>query len=401
MKKIACLFVMILFSSLTLTALANSSPPADANDQFIETAMKKFMHQHHVHGAVVEIYIDGKPHTYDFGLAYSGNKIQVEQNTIFKIGSLTSLFTCLVLAQELDEAKIKLDEPVRYYLRSLPSDFNEVSLQDLATQTGGLPSYPDEKDGITPDFKAFLPKAKLEYAISADWVYSPVGMGLLGAALADATNEKLGNLYQKRIFKLLGMRATGLASEMELNMYSAEGHDRDGNPIRSKQEIFFPGGDGLSTTGEDMRQFLGAAIGLPGTPERIAYPMRLTQSIFVKLPDRFQGLGWMIYPINNETIPKLLHAEEKMKMGPTEVEQIYLRPRYSGDMLLDQIGIGNGFRSYIGVIPNKRSGILIMTNKVVTYADIVNLGRGILFKVTKIKDDPFPTPPIKGRKNAW
>lgn len=397
MKKIARLFTVI-FSLISVSAIAQSSPSADSPDQFIEKHMRKFMQQHHVYGAVVELYIDGKSYAYEFGQAYSGNQIQVEQGTVFKIGTLTNLFTCLLLAQELDQANIKMDESVRYYLPSLPSDFNEVSLQDLATQTGGLPTFPEEKFSESTDLTAFLPQAKLEYAISADWVYSTVGMGLLGAALASATNEKLANLYQTRIFKLLGMNGTALGTDMQLNMYAAEGHDRDGIPMRSKQHILFPGGDGLNTTGEDMRQFLGAAIGLPGTPERIAYAMRLTQSAFVKLPDRLQGLGWMIYPINNETIPKLLHAEEKMNMGPIEVEQVHLRPRYSGDMLLDQIGIANGFRSYIAVIPNKRSGIVIMTNKEVTYADIVNLGRGILFKFSKLTAEPFPVPPTQVKK---
>lgn len=384
MKKIAYLFAVIACSILSLSAIASNTVPVDQNDQFVQSEMTKFMQQHDVYGAVVELYIDGKPHSYQFGQAYSTNQIRVDQETAFRIGTLTNLFTCLLLAQEIDQAKISLDDSVRLYLRSLSADFDEVSLQDLATQTGGLPPQIEASYVETSDLNVYLPHAKLEYAIGADWVFSDVGMGLLGAALSSAAKQPLSKLYEKQILRYLGMQSTVLTMDMQQSMHAAEGHDQEGNPIRRTAQNSLFSTDGFSTNAGDIRQFLGAAIGLPGTPVSILYPMRLTQSVFVRLPDRLQGLGWMIHELKEQSIPALLHAEEKMNVGPIEVEQTYLRPRYSGDMLLDQIGIADGFRSYIAVIPNRQAGIAIMTNKVVTHADIVNLGRSILFRVSKV-----------------
>ena len=39
---------------------------------------------------------------------------------------------------------------------------------------------------------------------------------------------------------------------------------------------------------------------------------------------------------------------------------MYKRPIYSGEMLIDKTGMTDGFRSYIAVIPNKKTGIVIL-----------------------------------------
>ena len=67
------------------------------------------------------------------------------------------------------------------------------------------------------------------------------------------------------------------------------------------------------------------------------------------------------------------------------MREVYAQPKFNGDALIDKTGSTRGFRTYIAVIPNKRAGIVILTNRVVTNSEIVNTGREILFKLTNIQ----------------
>ena len=64
-------------------------------------------------------------------------------NTVFEIGSVTKVFTSLLLADMVQRDEVALADPVAQYL---PSDVNvpqcagqQITLVDLATHTSGLP----------------------------------------------------------------------------------------------------------------------------------------------------------------------------------------------------------------------------------------------------------------------
>jgi serine-type D-Ala-D-Ala carboxypeptidase/endopeptidase len=70
----------------------------------------------------------------------------VSPETVFEIGSITKVFTALLLANMVRRGEVGLDDPVS---RHLPSDFKvplrdsrEMTLADLATHTSGLPRWP-------------------------------------------------------------------------------------------------------------------------------------------------------------------------------------------------------------------------------------------------------------------
>src|SRR5687768_1115242 len=71
-------------------------------------------------------------------------------DTIFEIGSITKVFTALLLADMVERGEVTLNDPVREFLPAsakVPSrGGKEITLVDLATQTSGLP-----RDSVTVD----------------------------------------------------------------------------------------------------------------------------------------------------------------------------------------------------------------------------------------------------------
>jgi CubicO group peptidase (beta-lactamase class C family) len=70
------------------------------------------------------------------------------EKLIFEIGSVSKVFTGLLLAQAVVEKKVSLDTPVREFVdkefRFADSKVGAITLRQLATHTSGLPRLPDD-----------------------------------------------------------------------------------------------------------------------------------------------------------------------------------------------------------------------------------------------------------------
>jgi CubicO group peptidase (beta-lactamase class C family) len=164
---------------------------------------------------------------------------------VFEIGSITKVFTTLVLADMARRGEVALDDPVAQYL---PADVimpkrggRRIALIDLATHTSGLPRRPGDiapADWANPyaDYSivqlyAFLGRYRLRRDIGAAHLYSNLGMGLLGHALALRAGGDFETLVRKRITAPLGMVDTAMALTPGMRTRLAKGHDAERRPV--------------------------------------------------------------------------------------------------------------------------------------------------------------------------
>lgn len=373
----------IIFTiGLVLTNHAVADTVNDPVNALVGQIASDYMKKNHIPGMAVELYIDGKPHEYYFGFANETKKIPVSEKTIFEVGSISKVMTSLLLAQEIDIANMGLNDSVTKYITDLPESFNKITLQDLATHTSGLAFKAPENIKNQTELSDYFAKWSPEYAPGEQWRYSNIGIGMLGYALENSTNKNFEELYRRRVLTPLGMQASGFSISGKLKSFYAQGYDQSGKPVPASAQGLFEAAYGLKMSANDMQRFLSAAIGLPGTPDRIFYPMRMTQVAYVKLADKMQGLGWQIHPLTEDNTDDLLNDSEHL-LDAAKISEIYERPEFNPKSLIDKTGTTGGFRSYVAVIPSQKSGIAILTNKNDTSDAIVKLGREILFKVSK------------------
>lgn len=376
-KLISVLTLLVVF--LNVRAEAATNP----NAALVNQAISAFMANNDIPGIAVQLYVNGQPSSYYYGYANRDKKIPVTNKTIFEVGSISKIMTSILLAQEVDFAKVGLNDPVKKYLKNLPDSFNQVTLQSLATHTSGLPFAPPRQVTTQAQLQHYLATLK-EITPGEEWQYSNFGMGMLGEALESSTQWDFNKLYTRHILNPLRMQPIGVTVPAKFKKYYAQGYDKETNPVPSSTESLFPSAGGLKVMAGDMQRFLGAAIGLPGTPSRVMWPIRMTQAAYVKYADNLQGLGWTIHPIDSDTIPDLLDASDEGGIVPMTVEGIYDKPLYDGNALIDKTGTTQGFRAYIALIPNKKTGIVILANKNVPTTAIVKTARELLFKLNKI-----------------
>jgi len=224
--------------------------------------------------------------------------------TMFEIGSITKLFTGLLLADAVDHGVVRLHDTVETYLPPLVgTPAGEATLEELATHTSGLPAYADEITGATyegsgsSDVESITQADVIQQAAGltitqeGSYAYSNLGFALLGYALAKAEGvPSWTSLVTQRVLRPAGMTHTVFVpSTADVPDDSAVGSLPDGlfAPY-SVGPSYFPAGTATFSTLDDLASFArwvidGSAIGRSALDPR--YEISSLDSI---------GLAWMI-----------------------------------------------------------------------------------------------------------
>jgi len=163
----------------------------------------------------------------------------MDGNTIFEVGSVTKVFTSLLLADMAQRGQVALTDPVAKYLPAgvkMPErNGRQISLEDLATHTSGLPRLPSNlspKDAANPyaDYSVeqlyqFLSGYQLTRDIGPQYEYSNLGGGLLGHVLARRAGMDYEKVVRSRICEPLGMRSTSITLSDDMKTRFAVGHN--------------------------------------------------------------------------------------------------------------------------------------------------------------------------------
>lgn len=149
-------------------------------------------------------------------------EVKENANAIFEVGSITKVFTSTLLAHQVVNKKMKLDQLVK---KSLPFKLKgnpKITLESLSNHTSGLPRLPDNIFAMmvnNPDnpYKGYNEEKLKEYCttqlnlkrpIGERSDYSNLGAGLLGYAICQETQKSYEELLQETIFKPLKMPQT-------------------------------------------------------------------------------------------------------------------------------------------------------------------------------------------------
>src|SRR5579863_783980 len=216
-------------------------------------------------GVSIGVVQHGSRHVFTFGAA--------KTDSVFEIGSITKTFTGLILAQMVEQGKVKFDDPVRELLPantvSKPAGA-EITLISLATQHSGLPRMPDNfkpasnenpyVDYHAAEMYAFLAQHGVALPDKAGFLYSTFGFGLLGQALSVRAGTSYPDLLKAQVIGPLGMTDTSIAlSPSQLSRF-LPGHDGSHKPAHAWDLDAFAGAGGIRSTAGDMLKYVEAQL---------------------------------------------------------------------------------------------------------------------------------------------
>jgi serine-type D-Ala-D-Ala carboxypeptidase/endopeptidase len=226
-------------------------------------------------------------------------------HVMMEIGSVTKVFTALLLADMAERGEVGLDDPIAWHLPAPVAGAcpaaRRITLRHLATHTSGLPRIPrnllltalrhpaDPYAGYSAEhlYRALRHARK---AAPAAYRYSNYGVGLLGCLLSLAARRPYGELIADRVTRPLGLAETCIG--VPAGHVAATGHLR-GRPAAPWHLEALAGAGALSSTASDLARFLHANLHPLTTP--IGSVIETVQRPQPSQPEAQEtGLGWHI-----------------------------------------------------------------------------------------------------------
>jgi CubicO group peptidase (beta-lactamase class C family) len=354
LKRIFILLFIITCFSNNYSQTGTRSFIRDSLDAYVEKALSTW----NIPGTAVCVVKDSKVVVMKgYGIREAGKPDQVNENTLFMIGSNTKAFTGTALALLEHEGKLSLDDKVQKYLPdftmkdSLTS--RELNLTDIVSHRMGMETFQGDfmywtsdltMDEVIKKFGQLTPV----YNFRTKWGYTNAGYAVAGKIIEKVSGKTWGKFLDDRIFKPLGMDRTLALSE---ELKSAENVAFPHTIIEEQTvPIPIPDIDNLAPAGsigssiKDMSSWLIAQLsngkysGEEVIPPSVIKQTREPVSIVRRISHPFNTQHYSLYALG------------------------WQLQDYEGRELVEHTGGVNGFVTSVTLLPEENLGVVVLTN---------------------------------------
>lgn len=326
-------------------------------DLIVDRLAKEYLHSGDNAGLVIGLVKDGESRTFSYGVMERGNHKRPDENTLFELASAGKTFTAVVLAEMHLKGECRLDDPIEKHLPPTVKPprvgGRSITLEDLATQTSGLPSLPENfepgdplnpyKDYSTEKMYEALGQFQPTRPIGSQYEYSNWGFGLLGDLLERRAGTPYEQLVIERLCDPLEMDSTRMTLTPELLARLATPHDA-GKPVVVWEDTTMAGAGSFLSTCSDMMKYVEAHFE-KDHPLHAALALAVQKRRPTDSPETAIGLGWHITSEN------------------------------ALDIVWHNGGSG-GSSSYVALLPEHEVGVVVLSNST---SSVDELGRKLVY----------------------
>lgn len=165
-----------------------------------------------------------------YGYQDAEQSVPVSSKSIYRVGSVSKLFTDLAIMQLVEKQKLDLDDPVTDYLpkfdpmvpASFPAGKDAVTIRQLMSHLSGLVREPPVGNYFDPTEPSLgstlesLNKTSLIYPPGVRTKYSNAAVSLVGAILEKVSEQSHPDFLRENIFQPLGMQESDFEISNEM-----------------------------------------------------------------------------------------------------------------------------------------------------------------------------------------
>lgn len=265
--------------------------------------------------------------------------------SLFEIGSITKVFTSVLLADLVFTNQVKLDESVHTLFPEPNNIPKEVTLQHLATHTSGLPRLPSNmfwsmlrnvdnpySNYTQQHLNKYLRRYRHKLKRIGTYEYSNLGAGILGSILAHQLDASYEEAIRTRICDRLGLDDTRITLSSEQTERLIPGYTAEGKATSNWNMPTLAGAGALWSSVDDMLCFLTANL------------------------DNIQDTGVMLQ-FCHAARAHIDQAGNQIGLG----WHIKTPPATESTIIWHNGGTG-GYRSYMGLVKQQETGVVILSN---------------------------------------
>jgi CubicO group peptidase (beta-lactamase class C family) len=278
-----------------------------------------------------------------YGMANLELDVPITPASIFHVASVSKQFTATAVMLLLRDGKLSIDEDIRTWVPELPDFGHRITLRHLLTHTSGLRDQWDllfmargrfEENRISEDdvLEIIGRQRELNFAPGTEYLYSNTGYTLAGTIVRRVSGRSLREFAEERIFAPLGMTNTHFHDDYTMIVKGrAAGYARR------------PGGWRVSLPNYDT---YGAT------------------SLFTTVGDLLRWVANLADPrVGDAALISDMLASATLTGGDTTGYGFGISTeRYRGARLIGHGGADAGYRTFLGIFPEHRTGIAVLCN---------------------------------------
>jgi CubicO group peptidase (beta-lactamase class C family) len=332
--------------------------------------LSELVAKYDVPGAQVAVLADGEIQDEAAGVLSLHTRVETTTDSVFKIGSITKIWTATLIRQLVDEGVLDLDRPVRDYVPGFrlsdAAATESLTARHLLTHTGGIDGNHFTDTGGNDDaierFVATLADADHFLPPGTVFSYSNSGYAVLGRLVEVLRGKPFHDVLRERLATPLGLRTVATNADEAILHRAAVGHVEAGRELVPTTRwaapyVTAPGGSHLAMSARDLLEFVRLHLTDPALAA-------LREPQLDSVPDfgggvLGWGLGWMLYR----------------------------------DGVVGHTGVSKGQKAFLRVVPSAGVAVAVLTNSTGGEPLAHEIFGAVLGDLAGVETAPLPVPP--------
>jgi serine beta-lactamase-like protein LACTB len=351
--------VALVFTLLRPGTAQISAPQSEA----VKSLVRDYVAEHHVPGLSLAVVVNGQLVLADgFGLADVENHVPASADTVYRIASVSKSLTATAAMKLVEAGKLDLDAPIQKYCPAYPRKQWTITTRQLISHQSGIRDYRNDEETInTRHYKSInealgqFANDPLQFEPGTKMQYTSYGYIVLGCIIEGASGESYDQYMERAIFGPAHMSATRLDDVFAIIPHRAHGYKVDS--AGDLQNAIFvdvsnkPPGSGINSSARDMGNFVASL-----------YSQQLVSS---------SSLRQMLTPAKTRDGKPTIYGFGFYLGGPIGSYRGTAEAGHGGDQ--------QGFSSILYLLPDKRFGVVALTNLEAQNSslDVIGLARKI------------------------
>ncbi|MCI3939111.1 beta-lactamase family protein [Chryseobacterium aahli] len=233
----------------------------------IDTYFDHLFIQKKMMGSVAVSYKDSIIYAKAIGYADADSKLLNNNNTKFRIASLTKTFTGALILKAVEEKKLTLGDKLSAYYPEV-KNADKITIKHLLNQRSGIINFTEIEGENTwektlhsqKDFIDFFVNEKSNFEPGSKFEYSNTNYALLGFILEKLYQKPFAEILDEKICKPLHLKNTYYSFETDSKQNEALSYNIQDKFLRNAAVNFsnHPASGGISSTPSDVNKFLFA-----------------------------------------------------------------------------------------------------------------------------------------------
>jgi D-alanyl-D-alanine carboxypeptidase len=214
----------------------------------------------------------------------NGSAVPADANTAYRVGSITKVFTAVMIYQLIEEKKLALDTPLSRFFPSI-ANAEQITIAHLLSHSSGIGNYPSAEVMADPKSWLYQPQTKEQmlarfaalkpdYASGEKSTYSNTNFVLLGYIIEAVARSTYAAQLERRISRKIGLKRTRYGGTSTRDAQSFTFDESKWTVQGTEHPSASAGAGGMVSTPVELAKFITAVF-----DNRLLKPQSVTEMI--------------------------------------------------------------------------------------------------------------------------